>query len=165
MRNKIEGTAERPRLSVYRSNEHIYAQVIDDIAQKTLAHTSSLSPALKEGLGSGATVEAASKVGGHIAELCAAANIEVRPASPSTQGFLPSCSRVPAMLSIIEEGRGALCTAAAAAATFRLCLLTRPPPAPVCARVQKVVFDRGGKLYHGRIKAVAEAAREKGLVF
>mmetsp|Transcript_65336 Transcript_65336/g.206439 ORF Transcript_65336/g.206439 Transcript_65336/m.206439 type:complete len:106 (+) Transcript_65336:397-714(+) len=105
MRNKIEGTAERPRLSVYRSNEHIYAQVIDDIAQKTLAHTSSLSPALKEGLGSGATVEAASKVGGHIAELCAAANIE------------------------------------------------------------KVVFDRGGKLYHGRIKAVAEAAREKGLVF
>jgi large subunit ribosomal protein L18 len=95
----------RPRLSVFRSNKHIYAQVIDDSRGVTLAAASSLEKALRDELESGADRTAAARVGRLIAERATAAG------------------------------------------------------------VRDVVFDRGAYLYHGRIKALAEAAREGGLSF
>jgi large subunit ribosomal protein L18 len=105
VRRKMNGTAERPRLSVFRSNQHIYAQVIDDELQQTLAAASTLEPTLKSDLESGATCEASTAVGKLIAQRA------------------------------LEKG------------------------------IKQVVFDRGGNLYHGRIKALADAARESGLDF
>jgi large subunit ribosomal protein L18 len=105
VRNKVSGTSERPRLSVYRGHKHIYAQLIDDEKGSTLSAASTLSPELKGKLKVGDTVPAAKAVG----ELLA------RKAQ--------------------EKG------------------------------IKKVVFDRGGHVYMGRIKAVAEAAREAGLEF
>lgn len=96
---------ERPRLSVFRSGKHMYAQVIDDKAGKTLAAASTLDKDLREKLATGATTDAAQRVGALLAERAKA------------QG------------------------------------------------VDKVVFDRGGYLFHGRVKALAEAAREGGLDF
>lgn len=106
LRKKLSGTPERPRMAVYKSNEHIYVQVIDDVAGHTLAAASSVGKANGELVnGNGANVAAAQAVGKKIAELCKAKNIE------------------------------------------------------------KVAFDRGGFKYHGRIQAVADAAREGGLSF
>lgn len=105
MRSKIKGTAERPRLNIFKSARHIYAQIVDDGEGKTLLSASTLSEEFRgKDLGKGKT-EAAKKVGALIAEKALA------------------------------------------------------------RRIQKVVFDRNGFLYHGRIKALAEAAREKGLDF
>ena len=104
IRGKVNGSSERPRLAVFRSHQHIYAQVIDDTVQQTLAAASTLDPALKS-LDSGSTCEASVEVGKLIAQRS------------------------------LEKG------------------------------IAKVVFDRGGNLYHGRIKALAEAAREAGLDF
>ena len=101
IRRKLAGTAERPRLNVYRSLNHIYAQVIDDATGTTLVSASTL--ALK--LATGGNIAAAAEVGKAVAERAA------------------------------QKG------------------------------VKKVVFDRGGYLYHGRIKALADAAREAGLEF
>ena len=95
----------RPRLSVFRSSKHIYAQIIDDAAGRTVAAASSLDGGLKTRLKGGADVAAASAVGKLIAERARAAGIE------------------------------------------------------------RVVFDRGAYLFHGRIKALADAAREGGLYF
>jgi large subunit ribosomal protein L18 len=95
----------RKRLSVFRSSKHIYAQVIDDDAGKTLAAASSAEKTTRDGLKTGANIEAAKTVGKLIAERAK------------------------------EQG------------------------------VKDVVFDRGGYLYHGRVKALAEAAREGGLNF
>ena len=105
IRRIITGTPERPRLAVFRSNNHIYAQVIDDVAQHTLASASTLDPDLKTELETTATCEASAAVGKLVAQRAIAQGIE------------------------------------------------------------KVVFDRGGNLYHGRVKALAEAAREAGLSF
>lgn len=105
MRRKVFGTAERPRLAVFRSSNHIYAQVIDDTAQHTLAAASTLDPELKSDLSSGSNCSASVQVGQLIAKRCSSAGIA------------------------------------------------------------KVVFDRGGNLYHGRVKALADAAREAGLEF
>ncbi len=102
VRGKISGTAERPRLCVFRSENHIYAQVIDDVAGNTLAAASSVE---KDFEGKGGNVEAAKKVGLKVAERC------------------------------LEKG------------------------------IDTVVFDRGGYIYHGRVQALAEAAREGGLKF
>jgi large subunit ribosomal protein L18 len=105
IRKRISGTSERPRLSVFRSNVHIYAQVVDDVQGKTLAAASTLSKELK-GKGSELDKTAEAKaVGKLIGELCKKKGIE------------------------------------------------------------KVVFDRNGYIYHGRIKALADAAREAGLSF
>jgi large subunit ribosomal protein L18 len=101
VRSKISGTAECPRLNVYRSNVNIYAQIIDDVAGVTLASASTLD---KE-ISGGTKVEQAAAVGKLVATRATAKNIE------------------------------------------------------------KVVFDRGGYLYHGRVAALAEAARENGLKF
>ena len=102
IRNKISGTAERPRLNVFRSAKHIYAQLIDDVAGVTLASASSMD---KDFEGKGAGKEAARKVGAQVAKNAAAKGIT------------------------------------------------------------EVVFDRGGYLYHGRVKELAEGAREGGLKF
>ena len=102
VRGKISGTAERPRLCVFRSENHIYAQVIDDVAGNTLAAASSVEKGFE---GNGGNIEAAKKVGLKVAERC------------------------------LEKG------------------------------IDTVVFDRGGYIYHGRVQALAEAAREGGLKF
>jgi large subunit ribosomal protein L18 len=103
VRKKIHGTAERPRLAVYRSNKHLVMQVIDDEDGRTLAAASTVEPDLR-GAGTG-NVDAATKVGRLVAERAQAAG------------------------------------------------------------VSKVVFDRGGFLFHGRVAAAANAAREAGLEF
>ena len=105
IRSKISGTDERPRLSVFRSGKHIYAQVVLDGNGQTLAAASTLSRDLKSSLGDDNKTAAAKKVGALIAKIC------------------------------LEK------------------------------KIEKVVFDRNGYLYHGRIKALAEAAREAGLKF
>ena len=106
VRSHLAGTAERPRLSVFKSLRYLYAQLIDDGKGVTLAAVSSLDPELKSQLGAGTgNVKAAKLVGATLAEKAKSAGIE------------------------------------------------------------KVVFDRGGYVYHGRVKALAEAAREKGLDF
>ena len=104
IRRKISGTAERPRLTVYKSLKHIYAQVIDDTSGKTVAFASSLSKELK-GKDEGDKKADAKRVGQLIAQKCKA------------------------------------------------------------AKVDQVVFDRNGFPYHGRVAAVADAAREAGLKF
>ena len=107
-RKRIAGTAERPRLTVFRSVSHIYAQVIDDLSGRTLVAASTVDPTLKatfaKGVGGG-NVKGAEAVGKAIAERS------------------------------IEKG------------------------------IKRVVFDRSGFLYHGRIRAVADAARKAGLEF
>ncbi|MDH5667527.1 MAG: 50S ribosomal protein L18 [Nitrospira sp.] len=105
VRKVITGTAERPRLNVFRSSSHIYAQIINDLDGKTLASASSLDKALRTSLKSTGSIEAAKAVGKLIAERAKTAN------------------------------------------------------------VNSVVFDRGGRIYHGRIKALADASREGGLQF
>jgi len=105
VRGRVQGTAERPRLNVFRSPRHIYAQAIVDAEGKTLAAASTLSPELEGKLKSSGNINAAKEVGTLIAKKC------------------------------LEKG------------------------------IQKVVFDRSGYLYHGRIKALAEAARAQGLIF
>ena len=103
VRRRVKGSSERPRLAIFRSNQHIYAQVIDDTQHKTLAAASTL--AKDADIKTGSNKEAAEAVGKLIAERALAQDIS------------------------------------------------------------QVVFDRGGKLYHGRVAALADAAREAGLKF
>ena len=105
IRNRFAGTAERPRLAVFRSNNHMYAQIIDDDAQNTLVSASTLQKDVKAELQKTNNVEAASYLGTVIAK------------------------------KALEKG------------------------------ITTVVFDRGGFIYHGKVKALAEAAREAGLEF
>jgi len=105
VRTKVSGAIERPRLCVYRSLGHIYAQVIDDRNGKTLVSASSVDGETKKNLKGGGNIAAAKVIGKAVAERAKAAG------------------------------------------------------------VQKVVFDRGGYKYHGRVKALADAAREAGLQF
>ena len=105
VRTRLIGTAERPRLCVYRSLEHIYTQIIDDRSGRTIVSASSLDKEMKKNLKGGGNIASAKAVGKTIAERAKAAG------------------------------------------------------------VAKVVFDRGGYRYHGRVKALADAAREAGLQF
>ena len=105
VRQKVSGTGNRPRLAVFRSLKHIYAQLINDELGETVAEASTLSPELKDNLSNGGNIAAAESVGALIAKKAKQREIE------------------------------------------------------------GVVFDRGGHLYHGRIKALAEAARAEGLKF
>ncbi|GAC1702819.1 MAG: 50S ribosomal protein L18 [Candidatus Acidiferrum sp.] len=105
VRTKVTGTADRPRLCVYRSLGHIYAQVIDDRTGKTLVSASSVDGETKKSLKGGGNIAAAKVIGKAIADRAKAAGLA------------------------------------------------------------KVVFDRGGYKYHGRVKALADAAREAGLQF
>ena len=102
VRGKISGTAERPRLCVFRSENNIYAQIIDDVAGNTLVSASSVEKGFE---GKGGNVDAAKKIGATVAERA------------------------------LQKG------------------------------IEEVVFDRGGYIYHGRVKALAEGAREGGLKF
>lgn len=105
VRLKISGTAEAPRLAVYRSTKHIYAQLIDDVKKVTICSASSIDKDLREKLSHGGNIEAAKAVGEAIAK------------------------------KALKAG------------------------------VKDCVFDRGGFLYHGRVSALADAAREAGLNF
>ena len=105
IRRKISGTAVQPRLSVFRSAKHIYAQVVDDVAGTTVAHASTLSRDVRGDVTEATKLDAAKKVGASIAK------------------------------ALLAKG------------------------------ISKVVFDRNGYLYHGRIRALADAAREAGLKF
>ncbi|HJA71636.1 MAG TPA: 50S ribosomal protein L18 [Candidatus Lachnoclostridium stercoravium] len=105
LRNRFAGTAERPRLAVFRSNNHMYAQIIDDTVGHTLVAASTVEKAVKEELQYTDNVEAAAYIGTLIAKRA------------------------------LEKG------------------------------ISTVVFDRGGFVYHGKVKALADAAREAGLVF
>ncbi|OZB90172.1 50S ribosomal protein L18 [Paenibacillus sp. XY044] len=105
VRKKIEGTAERPRLNVFRSAKHIYAQLIDDVAGVTIVSASTVDKEISGSVKNGGSVEAARQVGELVAKRAK------------------------------EKGH------------------------------TSIVFDRGGYLYHGRIQALADAARETGLQF
>jgi large subunit ribosomal protein L18 len=105
VRKKVMGTAERPRMGVFRSDKHIYAQLIDDTQGVTLCAASSVEPAMRQSRKLGNTVAAAREVGALIAQRAIAQGIEA------------------------------------------------------------IVFDRGGYIYHGRVAALADAAREAGLRF
>jgi len=105
IRKRVSGSTERPRLSVFRSLKHIYAQVIDDVAQGTLISASELEPALAESLKGLKKKDRAKTIGKVIAERC------------------------------LQKG------------------------------IDKVVFDRNGFIYHGRVSALADGAREGGLKF
>ena len=105
IRNRFSGTAERPRLAVFRSNNHMYAQIIDDTVGNTLVSASTLEKEIKAELNKTNDVEAAAYLGKVIAKRA------------------------------MDKG------------------------------ISEVVFDRGGFLYHGKVEALAEAAREAGVVF
>jgi large subunit ribosomal protein L18 len=105
IRTKLKGSEARPRLAVFKSGRHIYAQVIDDASGKTVAHASSLDAGLKKEGKAAANVATAKRVGKLVADRAK------------------------------EKG------------------------------IAKVVFDRGGYIYHGKVKALADAAREGGLEF
>ncbi len=105
IRRKIRGTTERPRLTVFRSAKHIYAQIIDDESGKTIASACSIEKKLRDDVKDLKKAEVAEKVGALVAERCLAKNVE------------------------------------------------------------KVVFDRNGFVYHGRVAKLADGARKKGLKF
>ena len=105
IRRKISGTPGQPRLSVFRSAKHIYAQVVDDVAGTTVAHASTLSRDVRGEVTEASKLDAAKKVGQSIAK------------------------------ALLAKG------------------------------IERVVFDRNGYLYHGRVRALADAAREAGLKF
>ncbi|TMQ50504.1 MAG: 50S ribosomal protein L18 [Candidatus Eisenbacteria bacterium] len=106
IRKKVKGTAERPRLTVFRSLNHIYAQLVDDLSGRTILTVSSLDK-------------------------------EVVPKAKSAKGKLEAGKLVGKQLAALAKEKG----------------------------IERVCFDRGGYLYHGRVKAVAEGAREGGLNF
>jgi large subunit ribosomal protein L18 len=105
IRRKVSGTNEQPRLTVFRSAKHIYAQVIDDVAGTTLVHASTLSREVRAAVAEDKKIDAAKKVGAAVAKL------------------------------LMAKG------------------------------ISKIVFDRNGYLYHGRVRALADGAREAGLKF
>ena len=105
VRKKVRGTTERPRLNVYRSNRHIYAQLVDDVTSTTLVAASTATKELADALQEANKIDVAKKVGQFIGKLAKSKGIE------------------------------------------------------------KVVFDRNGYIYHGRVKALADGAREAGLDF
>nr|MBP3598505.1 50S ribosomal protein L18 [Eubacterium sp.] len=105
LRSRLSGTPERPRLAVFRSNNHMYAQIIDDVAGNTIVSASTLQADVKDGLEKTNNVEAATKLGTVIAK------------------------------KALDNG------------------------------INEVVFDRGGYIYQGKVKALADAAREAGLQF
>ena len=105
LRTKIQGTPDRPRLNVFRSSKHIYAQIIDDATGKTIVSASTVEKGVKADLENTSNIDAAKRIGQLAAERA------------------------------LEKG------------------------------VSVVVFDRGGYLYHGRVKALADAARAEGLEF
>jgi len=143
VRNKVIGTPERPRVCVFRSNTHIYAQLIDDTAGRTLVSVSSLKldaptarPAAKPAAATAAKAKAEGKKGKK------ADKAEATETAATTAGT-PAGRK-----TVLAREVGRLLAEAAKA-----------------KGVSKVAFDRGGYLYHGRVAALADAAREAGLDF
>jgi large subunit ribosomal protein L18 len=115
IRRKISGTPQQPRLTVFRSSKHIYAQVVDDVSGKTLAHASTLSKGVKAGAPSARSAGAA----------------DGKPTKTD------QAKMVGQAIAGLLKSKG----------------------------VEHVVFDRNGYLYHGRVRALADGAREAGLKF
>jgi large subunit ribosomal protein L18 len=134
IRKKMQGTAERPRLNVYRSLNHIYVQVIDDLHGKTLVSASTAEGNKAEGKKAEGKKAEGKKAEGKKAE--GAKSEGAKPARP-TGGNVASAKAIGKTIAERAKAKG----------------------------VTKVVFDRGGYIYHGRVKAVADAAREAGLKF
>lgn len=143
VRSRVRGTEERPRLSIYKSLKYIYAQVIDDSRGVTLAQASSADPDLRGTLAGGAAEHEAPKPG-ESGEAAAAAG--------ENEKASEKASKAP-------KAPGTASQAAAKLVGEKIAERAK------AKGVSKVVFDRGGYIYHGKVKAVAEAAREKGLQF
>lgn len=183
MRNHLAGTQERPRLNVFRSGNHIYAQVIDDTTGRTLVAASSLDASLRDFKPAQAPVsEKASKEETHeeasVAAEAAPAKKEKAPKSSAAKATTKAPAKggknaLPARVQLPAAEKRAAKTpveALAAIANNRKVALAREVGKLVAQRakeqgVSQVVFDRGGYAYHGRIAALAEGAREVGLKF
>ena len=193
MRNRLEGSLERPRLSVFRSGHHIYAQVIDDMSGQTLVAASSLEENLRDFKPTssllskvGDTVQAVAEKAGDVAEMAAevlpgagkgkgakaekaAPKVPVKGAQPQ-KGGKPG-AQVKTVLPTAQKGAAKTpVEALAAIADNRKVAVAREVGKLVAQRakekgVTRVVFDRGGYAYHGRVAALAEGARESGLDF
>jgi len=188
MRNRLEGSAERPRLSVFRSGHHIYAQVIDDTSGRTVASASSLEEALRNfqlapkpapAPVSQAVVE--EEVPVEIAAEAAptkgkGARTAPKSAQKGTQKAAPGkggkpAAQVKTLLPAAQKSAAKTpVEALAAIANNRKVAIAREVGKLVARRateqgVSRVVFDRGGYAYHGRVAALAEGAREIGLDF
>jgi ribosomal protein L18 len=188
MRNHLEGSHERPRLSVFRSGQHVYAQVIDDINGLTVASASSLEDALRnfqvapnaapEKGASAAQEEAPVELAAEAAPAKGkGARQEKAPARAAQQqkggpakGGKPG-AQVKTVLPTAQKGTAKTpVEALAAIADNRKVAIAREVGKLVAQRakekgVSRVVFDRGGYAYHGRVAALAQGAREVGLEF
>src|ERR1700683_3308192 len=133
IRKKMQGTAERPRLNVYRSLNHIYAQVIDDLHGQTLVSASSAEGMKAEGKKAEGKKAEGKKADGEKAEGQKAGEKKEK----RTGGNVAAAKALGKIIAERAKAKG----------------------------VSKVVFDRGGYIYHGRVKALADAAREAGLQF
>jgi ribosomal protein L18 len=179
-RNRLEGTQERPRLSVFRSGNQIYAQVIDDSAGHTLVAASSLDASLKDFKPSPQEAPAPK------AEEQAPAEVEVEEvevaaaAAPSKKGARaekaakasnkPGTGKKTVLASAVKGEKKTPVEALAAISNNHKVALAREVGKLVAQRakekgIEQVVFDRGGYPYHGRVAALAEGAREVGLKF
>jgi ribosomal protein L18 len=193
IRRRLEGSEERPRLSVFRSGQHIYAQLIDDSTGRTVAAASSLEEALrsfqvtpkaapasrsKAAVTDEAPVEVAAEVAPAKGK---GARVEKAAPKPQAKGTQQqkgapgkggkSAAQVKTLLPTAEKGVARTqVEALAAIADNRKVAIAREVGKLVAQRakekgVSRVVFDRGGYAYHGRIAALAEGAREVGLNF
>jgi len=151
IRRKVRGTPERPRLAIFRSLSHIYAQIVDDTQSKTLVAAASSEKALRGAAAAPAPVEAApatapeaasqtppAKGGkGDKGDKKAAAKKAAPPATKASGGNVAGAKLIGKTIAERAKEKG----------------------------IKQVVFDRGGYIYHGRVKALADAAREAGLEF
>lgn len=181
MRNRLEGSLVRPRLNVFRSGQHIYAQVIDDVTGQTLVAASSLDESLRDFKPAVVAVPVKEE---HVEE----APVEVVAAAVATKGKGAKAAKAPAKGAQPQKGgkpatqvKTLLPTAQkkvaktpvealAAISSNRKVAIAREVGKLVAQRakekgVNRVVFDRGGYAYHGRVAALAEGAREVGLSF
>src|SRR2546427_10204936 len=188
MRNRLEGSAERPRLSVFRSGHHIYAQVIDDTSGRTVASASSLEEALRnfqlapkpapvpvsqavveEEVPVEIAAEAAPTKGKGARTAPKGAQKGTQKAAPGKGG--KPAAQVKTLLPAAQKSAAKTpVEALAAIANNRKIAIAREVGKLVARRakeqgVSRVVFDRGGYTYHGRVAALAEGAREIGLDF
>ena len=171
IRGRLAGSQDRPRLNVFRSDEHIYAQIIDDTTGNTLVSASSLDENLR------GFKPAAPAVRNQAEQEQAAPAVEERPTEEASTKSkkAPKSGKQPAAAKTVlpaAEKRQARTPAEelAAIASNRKVALAREVGKLVAQRakdkgVRKVVFDRGGYAYHGRVAALAEGAREVGLDF
>jgi ribosomal protein L18 len=179
LRNRVNGTQERPRLSVYRSGNQIYAQVIDDVSGLTLVAASSLDESLK---GFQPALQAAPAA--HKEESVVTEEVEVaEEAAPAKKGAkaAKAPAKAPAKTGRVAAAKTVLPTAQkgekktpvealAAISSNHKVALAHEVGKLVAQRakekgIEQVVFDRGGYPYHGRVAALAEGARELGLKF